>query len=267
MSTAGRDILVQITDAVRERLAQAPAPPGLENRAREAAGIRRREGRRSLLAALGAPGIRVIAECKRRSPSKGWLRHPFEPTELARAYETGGAAAISVVTEPKFFAGQAGWVPAVRRAVALPVLQKDFLLVPRQLFEATILGADAVLLIARALPGALLAEMLATAEELGLEALVEAYDGRDLDRIVALPARLVGINSRDLGSFVVDLEAAGRLAARVPLDRVVVMESGVGGAGDVRAASKAGLRRFLVGEHLLRSADPGAAVAELVACA
>ena len=267
MSAGASDILVQITDAVRDRLAQDPPSPGLERRAREAAGIRRREGRRSLLAALAAPGIRVIAECKRRSPSKGWLRHPFEPAELARAYETGGAAAISVVTEPKFFAGQAGWVPAVRRAVGLPVLQKDFLLAPRQLFETAILGADAVLLIARVLPGALLEEMLATSEDLGLEALVEVYDERDLDRAVALPARLVGINSRDLGSFRVDFEAAARLADRVPRDRIVVMESGIGGPDDIRGVSGLGLRHFLVGEHLLRSPDPGVAVAELVACA
>ncbi len=267
MNAPGPDILVRITDAVRDRLAQEPAPAGLESRAREAAGIRRREGRRSLAGALAASGIRVIAECKRRSPSKGWLRQPFEPAELARAYEAGGAAAISVVTEPQFFAGQAGWVPVVRRAVALPVLQKDFLLEPRQLFEAAILGADAVLLIARVLPGALLGEMLAAAGELGLEALVEAYDDRDLERIVALPARLVGINSRDLGTFRVDLEAAAGLAARAPRDRIVVLESGVGGPDGVRSAARMGIRCFLVGEHLLRAADPRTVVAELVACA
>jgi len=261
------DILTHITGAVIERLARDPAPPGLEVRAREAAGARRRDGRRSLAGALGAPGIRVIAECKRRSPSKGWLRQPFEPVELARAYEAGGAAAVSVVTEPEFFAGQPAWVPAVRRAVTLPVLQKDFLLTPRQIFEATILGADAVLLIARVLPGALLGEMLSVAEELGLEALVEAYDGRDLERVIAIPARLVGINSRDLGSFAVDFEAAAAMARRVPADRIVVMESGVGGPGDVRNVARLGLRHFLVGEHLLRSARPDAAVAELVACA
>lgn len=106
MSALGPNILVQITDAVRDRLAQDPPPPWLESRAREAAGIRRRDGRRSLVGALTAPGIRVIAECKRRSPSKGWLRKPFEPVDLARAYQAGGAAAISVVTEPQFFAGQ-----------------------------------------------------------------------------------------------------------------------------------------------------------------
>ncbi|MBZ5589075.1 MAG: indole-3-glycerol phosphate synthase TrpC [Acidobacteriia bacterium] len=267
MSALGPNILVQITDAVRDRLAQDPPPPWLESRAREAAGIRRRDGRRSLVGALTAPGIRVIAECKRRSPSKGWLRKPFEPVDLARAYQAGGAAAISVVTEPQFFAGQAGWVPMVRRAVALPVLQKDFLLTPRQLFEAVILGADAVLLIARVLPGSLLADMVAGAEDLGLEALVEAYDDRDLDRVLALGPKLVGINARDLGSFRVDFDAAAKLANRVPPDRIVVMESGVAGPDDVRGVVRLGLRHFLVGEHLLRSADPSASLAELVACA
>jgi indole-3-glycerol phosphate synthase len=261
------DILVRITDAVRDRLAEEPPPAGLEARAREAAGARRRDGRRSLLSALQAPGVRVIAECKRRSPSKGWLRQPFDPVELARSYEGGGAAAISVVTEPQFFAGQPGWVAAVRRAVALPVLQKDFLLAPRQLFEAVLLGADAVLLIARALPGPHLGEMLGAAGELGLETLVEVHDARDLDRVLALPAPVVGVNARDLETFRVDLDVAAALARRVPAGRVAVMESGIAGPGDVGALAAGGLRRFLIGEHLLRSADPRAALAELVACA
>ncbi len=267
MKPPSPDILARITEAVLARLARDPAPAGLEARAREAVGARRREGRRSLARALAPAGIRVLAECKRRSPSKGWLREPFDAVGLARAYEAGGAAAISVVTEPEFFAGQAGWVQAVRRAVALPVLQKDFRVAPRQLFEAVLLGADAVLLIARILPGPTLAEMLSAAEDLGLEALVEAYDERDLDRILTTPAQLVGVNARDLGSFDVDFGAAAAMAERVARDRTVVMESGVRDAGDVREVARLGVRRFLIGEHLLRSADPGAALAELVACA
>ncbi len=267
MSAPAPDILARITEATLDRLSREPAAAGLAARAQAGAGVRRRDGGRSLAAALAAPGVRVIAECKRRSPSKGWLRQPFDPVGLARSYEAGGAAAISVVTEPEFFAGQAAWVPAVRRAVAVPVLQKDFLVAPRQLFEAAILGADAVLLIARILPGSLMRELLSLAGELGLEALVEAYDERDLDRILALPAPLVGVNSRDLGSFEVDFGAAAALAARVPRDRTVVVESGVRGAADVRGVRERGMRQFLVGEHLLRAADPRAALAELVACA
>jgi indole-3-glycerol phosphate synthase len=264
MSDGESDILARITAAVRERLALEPAPPDLERRAREAA-ARTKAGRRSLVAALRLPGVRVIAECKRRSPSKGSLREPFEPAELARAYEDGGAAAISVVSEPEFFGGEKGWVPLVRREVSLPVMQKDFLLSPRQVFEASILGADAVLLIARALPGSLLPEMLALAAELGVEALVEVHDEGDLERVLRLPAPVIGINARDLGTFRVDLAGAATLASRVPQDRVAVLESGIGGQADVAALVRRGLRSFLVGEHLLRSRAPGAALAELLA--
>ncbi len=260
------DILYRITESVKDRLAREPAPAGLELRAREAAGVRRRGGRRSLREALTTHGVRVIAECKRRSPSAGVLRQAFDAVELARAYEGGGAAAVSVVTEPEFFGGQAGWVASVRAAVALPVLHKDFFLTPRQLFESAVLGADAVLLIARALPGVELAGMVAVAQELGLEVLLEVHDEADLQRAASVDVPLVGINSRNLVSFEVDLEAATALAERVPPDRVVVMESGIAGPADVRRFAAKGLRQFLVGGHLLRAADPGAAVKELVEC-
>jgi len=259
------DVLGRIIDSVWERLTREPEPVGLERRAREAAGVRRRGDRRSLFEALAAPGVRVIAECKRRSPSAGVLRQPFDPVALARVYQEGGAAAISVVTEPQFFAGQPGWLPAVRRTVTVPVLQKDFFVCRRQLAEAAVLGADAVLLIVRALHGDRLGEMLAAAAELELEALVEAHDRDDLERALATPARIIGVNARDLGSFRVDLGAAAGLAALVPPDRVAVLESGVGGAGDVHRLAAAGLRRFLVGEHLLRSPEPGETLREMVA--
>lgn len=258
------DILAQITDAVWERLAREPEPVGLQRRAREAAGVRRRGERRSLREALTTPGVRVIAECKRRSPSAGWLRQPFDPVALARAYQEGGAAAISVVTESQFFAGQAGWVAAVRQVASLPVLQKDFFLSRRQLAEAAILGADAVLLIVRLLRGGLLAEMVAAAADLELETLLEIHDGADLARAVELPAPLLGINARDLATFTVDLPRAAELASRVPPDRVVVLESGISGPADVRAHAARGLRQFLVGEHLLRAAEPREALRELV---
>ena len=258
-------ILAEITASVQRRLAQRPPPGDLESRAREAAAERVRAGSRSLRAALRRPGVRVIAECKRRSPSRGWLREPFEPVKLAHAYQAGGAAAVSVVTEPEFFAGDSGWVPAVRREVSLAVIQKDFMVSPRQLFESALLGADAVLLITRILPGALLPEMLGVAGELGLETLVEVHDGDDLERVLRLPAPLVGINARDLGTFQVDLDGATALARRVPQERVAVLESGISGRADVTALVQRGFRRFLVGECLLRSGDPRAALAELLA--
>ena len=266
MSVAGPDILARITAAVRQRLAEKPPEPDLEARARVATSARRRAGGRSLRAALVIPGVRVIAECKHRSPSKGWLREPFDPIALARAYEAGGAAAISVVTEPEFFAGEAEWVPAIRREVGLPVLQKDFLVAPRQVLDAAVLGADAVLLIARTLPGPALGEMLALAGELSLEALVEVHEAADLERVLAEGAPLVGINARDLASFEVDLERAARIAAGVPTDRVAVLESGIGGPADVARMRGLGFRSFLIGEYLLRSDDPRAALAELLAC-
>lgn len=265
MTAAEPDILAKITGAVRERLAQHPPSADLELRARETAAKRVGAGGRSLHAALMQPGVRVIAECKRRSPSKGSLREPFEPVELARAYQAGGAAAVSVVTEPEFFAGDTGWIPLLRREVSLPVMQKDFLLSPRQIFEAALLGADAVLLIARILPGSLLSEMLALAGELGLEALIEVHDEDDLERALVLPAPMVGINARDLRTFRVDLEAATELAACVPQDRLVVLESGISGPADVATLVERGFRHFLVGEHLVRSGDPRATLAELLA--
>jgi len=265
MRAAEPDILAEITAAVQRRLAQQPPPGDLESRAREAAAERVRGGSRSLRAALAQPGVRVIAECKRRSPSRGWLHEPFEPVKLARAYQAGGAAAVSVVTEPEFFAGDIGWVPVLRREVSLAVMRKDFLVSPQQLFESALLGADAVLLIARILPGTLLSEMLAVAGELGLETLVEVHDGADLERVLRLPAPLVGINARDLGTFRVDLDAAAELASRTPRDRVAVLESGISGPADVSALVQRGFRQFLVGEYLVRSGDPRATLAELLA--
>lgn len=259
-------ILADIVAAVQDRLQREAEPPGLLRAAREAAGVRRRKGRRSLAAGLAEPGVRVIAECKRRSPAAGVLRTPFDPAALARAYQAGGAAAISVVTEPRFFAGQPGWVPLVRQAVALPVLRKDFIISVRQLAESVLLGADAVLLIARCLPGSLLPELVGVAAELELDVLLEVHDALDLERALATTAPIIGINSRDLSTFAVDLEAAARLATQVPAGRTVVIESGIDGPDAAAQLLAAGLRHFLVGSALLRAADPEAAVREIVSC-
>lgn len=266
MSGGSGTVLDRIAASVRDRLAREAPPPGLEAAAREAARRRREHGGRSLLATLAAPGVRVIAECKRRSPSAGWLRDGFEPVSLARAYRQGGAAAVSVVTEPEYFAGRASWIAPIKEAVDLPVLQKDFIVDERQLFEAILAGADAVLLIARLLPAARLAEFVRAAEELALEPLVEVHDEADLERAGTVGARLVGINARDLATFRVDLGRALELSARVPDGALVVIESGIDGCAAARPFLERGLRCFLVGEHLLRAADPAAAVARLVAC-
>jgi len=184
--------------------------------------------------------------------------------ELARAYEAGGAAAISVVTEPDFFSGDPAWIAAVREAVALPVLRKDFIVEPRQVLESVLLGADAVLLIQRILEPARLRELLDLAEGLGLDVLLEFFVDEDPAPAVASGARILGVNARDLSSFTLDLEAVERLGAQLPGDRLRVAESGVRGREDLRRLHAAGYGAFLVGEHLVRSADPRAAVRGLL---
>lgn len=221
--------------------------------------------RASLRDALCAPGVRVIAEVKRRSPSAGVLRHPLVPEELAAFYRRGGAAAVSVVTEPEFFAGDARWVAQVKGASGLPVLQKDFFTRPEHLAHGAASGADAVLLIARILPGSLLGEMLACCHELGVEALVETHDQEEMERALAAGAALVGVNARDLDTFTVDLERAASLLQKLPPGVVGVLESGVKSRRQFGELVASGVRCFLVGEYLLRQDDPEAALKGLVA--
>ncbi len=257
------DILEEIVAAVERRLAGSPAAADLAERAREAA-TRRRPERRSLAAALAAPGPSLIAECKRASPSAGLLRADFDPVALARAYHRGGAAAVSVVTEPDFFRGDPRWLAAVRAAVPLPVLRKDFIVCERQLEESVLLGADAVLLIARILEPAALEGLVAAARRLGLEVLVEVFADEDPAAAVSSGARLIGVNARDLATFRVDLDRVAARAAQIPGDRVRVAESGIRGPEDVRRLAGAGYEAFLVGESLVRAEDPAAAAARLI---
>jgi indole-3-glycerol phosphate synthase len=258
-------VLDRVVGAVRRRLAAVPASPDLEQRAREAAEDRRRTGTRSLFAALAVGGPAVIAECKRASPSAGVLREPFDAAALAGAYARAGAAAISVVTERDHFLGDPGWIRSVREVVALPVLRKDFIVCRRQLLETAALGADAVLLISRILDDRLLGELLASAGELELEVLLEVFADEDPTRAAASGARIIGVNARDLATFAVDLDRVARLAASIPSDRIRVAESGVRGRADVETLSRAGYDAFLVGEHLVRADDPGAALSALLA--
>lgn len=257
-------ILDRIVRAVRARLDAAPAPPDLERRAADAVARRLAGGPRSLRSALRSRTPAVIAECKHASPSAGVLREPFDPVALARAYAAGGAAAISVVTEPEFFAGDPGWLAPVRAAVPVPVLRKDFVVSERQLLETAVLGADAVLLIQRLLDREALARLLALADELALEVLLELFADEDPAPAIASGAAIIGVNARDLASFRTDLARLAELARTIPDDRVRVAESGVRGPADVSRLSAAGWHAFLVGEHLVRAADPDAAVRELV---
>jgi indole-3-glycerol phosphate synthase len=213
-------------------------------------------------AVRGATSPAVIAEVKRASPSAGALRDA-EPGAQARAYEAAGAAAISVLTEPRHFDGSLLDLQAARRAVGLPVLRKDFLVHPAQVIEARAAGADAVLLIGSAVSELELKALLASAADLGMAALVEAYGEEDVDRALATDAELIGINARDLETLEVDLDRALSLLARVPADRLAVAESGISTREQVERATAAGARAVLVGEALMRAADPEAKLREL----
>lgn len=235
--------------AALERMAAGAAPRG---KAFEAA-----------LARSGRPG--VIAECKRRSPSRGVLRDDYDPAAIARAYAAAGAAAVSVLTEPAFFDGALDHLTAVRDAISLPLLRKDFIVTEYQIVEARACGADAVLLIAAALELPTLASFRELAEQIGLAALVEVHDEAELDRALEAGARIVGVNNRNLRTLAVSVETSERLIERIPDHCVAVAESGLRRGDDLRRLSALGYDAFLIGEHLMSAADPGAALAALLA--
>jgi indole-3-glycerol phosphate synthase len=210
-------------------------------------------------------GPNVIAEHKRRSPSRGAIREDLAPAEVARRYEAGGAIAISVLTDEPFFGGHLDHLAQARAATALPVLRKDFVFDPWQVWEARAAGADAVLLIVAALTDAELRRLLAVAREAGLDTLVEVHDRSELDRALAAGSRVVGVNSRDLKTLAVSLQTALSLAPAIPDDVVAVAESGIRTGADLRRLGDAGFDAFLVGERLMASPDPGEALRELIA--
>jgi indole-3-glycerol phosphate synthase len=211
------------------------------------------------------PKPNIIAECKRRSPSKGILREQYDAAAIAASYAAAGAAAISVLTEPSFFDGALADLAAVRAAVAIPVLRKDFIVTRYQLAEARAGGADAVLLIAAALDDEALQDLLRSAEAYGLDALVEVHDAEELERAVSAGAAIIGVNSRNLHTLDVDTALLHALAGRIPRGVVAVAESGIRDAGTVKALQADGYRAFLVGERFMTAEDPGAALAALLA--
>jgi indole-3-glycerol phosphate synthase len=216
-------------------------------------------------AALGMAGrVNVIAECKRRSPSRGVLAAQYDPVAIARQYEAGGAAAISVLTEPTFFDGALAHLTAVRDAVELPLLRKDFVVDDYQLVEARAAGADAVLLIVAALEQSELVRLQSRAWELGLATLVEVHDDEELARAVGSGARLIGVNNRNLRTLAVDVSASDRLAAHMPAGVVGVSESGLQTRGDLERLADAGYRAFLIGERFMTDPDPARAIADLI---
>jgi len=209
-------------------------------------------------------GCAVIAEVKRSSPSKGLIREDFNPIEIAGIYEDNGASAISILTERKFFEGNAAYVPQISSVVGLPLLRKDFIIDPYQINETRVLGADALLLIARLLEAGELRDFIGLASELGLAALVEVHNEADVEKAISSGARLVGINNRDLATFRTDLEVSIRLARRIPKGVTVVSESGINCRGEIEKLMEAGIHAFLVGESLMREKDIGKKLRELL---
>ena len=216
-------------------------------------------------AELGKAGrANVIAECKRRSPSRGVLAADYDPVAIARHYESGGAAAISVLTEPTFFDGSLEHLSAVRAAVNIPLLRKDFIVDEYQLFEARAAGADAILLIVAALKQDALRRLQERAWEMGLAALVEVHDEDELERAIDSGARLIGVNNRNLRTLTVDVEASYRLAPRIPANVVGVSESGLQTRTDLERLSAAGYRAFLIGERFMTDSNPASAIQGLI---
>lgn len=210
---------------------------------------------RDMLAALRGEQVSLIAEVKRASPSKGLLTKDFAPVLSAAAYAHNGAAAISVLTDEDFFQGSLAYLRAIRNAVELPLLRKDFVIDPYQVYEGRAAGADAILLIVAALTDAQLADLYALTVELGMTALVEAHHEYEMERALRLGADLIGINNRDLKTFHVDLATTGRLAGLVDDDVVLVAESGIHSAAEARAMGRLGASAILVGESLMKAAD------------
>ncbi|MGQ9591965.1 MAG: indole-3-glycerol phosphate synthase TrpC, partial [Planctomycetota bacterium] len=211
------------------------------------------------------PGLGVIAEVKRASPSRGEIRADFVPEAIAASYERAGAAAISVLTDERYFGGRLEHLEAVRRAVRVPVLRKDFILREYQVWESRAAGADAILLILAAVrEDRALAELAARAEELGMDVLWEIHDREELRRVLRFGPRLVGVNNRDLRTFEVSLETTKSLVPELPREVFAVSESGFSSAREIEEVFRAGARGFLVGESLLREADPGGALSRLL---
>jgi indole-3-glycerol phosphate synthase len=255
------DILARIVAEKREELARAPLPREEWERSAEWM----RQERRDFRAALKARPTALIAEIKKASPSRGVLAAEFDPPAIAWRYQQGGAAALSVLTDERFFQGSLDDLRRARAAVDLPALRKDFTIDEAQVLEAAASGADAILLIAAILTERELRDFREQAARYGMAALVEVHDRAELDRAAASGAEIIGVNNRDLATFAVTLETSLCLAEHMPAGVVRVSESGIHGAADVRRLKDAGFTAFLVGEHLMKAGDAVAALEALAA--
>jgi indole-3-glycerol phosphate synthase len=261
--TATPDLLAAIVAATEKNTEVRREKESLAALERRAAASNPRGA--EFLAALSRSGqSNVIAECKRRSPSRGVLAAQYDPVSIARQYETGGASAISVLTEPTFFDGALEHLAAVRQAVTLPLLRKDFIVDEYQLLEARAIGADAALLIVAALRQQDLVRLQRRAWELGLAALVEVHDDEELTRAIDSGAQIIGVNNRNLRTLAVDVAASRRLGARIPASVVGVSESGLTSRTDLEELAGQGYRAFLIGERFMTAPNPAQAIADLI---
>lgn len=259
------DILERILARKREEVESARAAvPFAEMQRRAAAAPAPRDFVGALRAKIAAGRPAVIAEMKRASPSKGLLRTDFDPPSIARAYEAGGAACLSVLTDRDFFQGSPEHLALAKGACGLPVLRKDFITEPYQVHEARAQGADCILLIAAALARQDMQGLEASARSLGMAVLVEVHDAAELEAALSLQTPLLGINNRNLRTFETRLETTLELLPCVPEGRIVVSESGIAGKEDVAMLRRQGVHAFLVGEAFMRTADPGLALAEMI---
>lgn len=250
------DFLSKILDFKKEEVRAAAKRTPERALRREAGELKDRRLFIERLARRGSQGMNIIAEIKRASPSKGKIREKIDPAEYARKYELGGAAAISVLTDRNFFGASPEDLRKVKSAASLPVLRKDFILSSYQVYESAVMGADAVLLIVRALLPEFLRDLLALCSHIGLDALVEVHGESEFETAAQAGARLIGINNRDLKTFETDISTSIGLAGRIAPGRVLVAESGIHTRSDVERLLDAGISNFLIGESLMRSDDP-----------
>jgi indole-3-glycerol phosphate synthase len=260
------DVLREICAAKRTHVAECKAAtPQAAIERRAAGGPALRGFAEHLQAAVAAGRYGLIAEIKKASPSRGLIRPDFAAGALARAFQAGGASCLSVLTDIPYFQGRDDYLTAARMATSLPVLRKDFILDPYQVYEARAIGADCILLIMAALTDTEAQALEAVAHGLGMDVLVEVHDAPELERALELKSKLIGINNRNLKTLDVDLKITEELASRVPDDRIVVSESGLFGPDDLARMARAGAQCFLVGESLMRQADVAAATRALLA--